>query len=223
MQRFAISDIHGCARTFIRLLDQLGVGRGDELYLLGDYIDRGPDSRGVIDQIWALQEAGVQVTCLRGNHEQMLLDALTDPVRLGHFRKYGGVETMDSFGVSHPSRIPRRYLQFFERLEYYVDLPGEYLMVHAGVNFAHPHPLADRHSLLYLRPWDMQLNREWLRGRVLLHGHTPVSRQEIEDALAGLDTRPELNLDAGCVYPRLGHLCAFDLDQRELTFVRNQE
>ncbi|MCB0635293.1 MAG: serine/threonine protein phosphatase [Lewinella sp.] len=219
MQRFAITDIHGCARTFATLLDQLALSAGDELYLLGDYIDRGPDSRRVIDLILESRSAGIFVTCLRGNHEQLLLDALTDPIRLGHFRKNGGLETMASFGVRHPAHIPPQYLQFFESLTYYIDLPGEYLMVHAGVDFSHPQPLADHHSLLYLRPWDMRLDREWLAGRVLLHGHTPIQKTAVEIGLAGLANYPELNLDAGCVYPDLGHLCALDLDRRELTFV----
>lgn len=223
MPRYAITDIHGCARTFAAMLDRLGVGPGDELYLLGDYVDRGPDSKGVVDRIWEAEAAGVHVRCLRGNHEQMLLDALTDPLRLHHFQKYGGKETLASFGVAHPNKIPSRYLKFFAQLDYYIDLPGEYLFVHAGINFEHTVPLADRHAMLYLRPWQMNLDRDWLDGRVLVHGHTPTPKEEIEESLAKLGEKPVLNLDAGCVYERLGYLCAFDLDARSLTFSERKE
>ncbi|MEO0876095.1 MAG: metallophosphoesterase, partial [Bacteroidota bacterium] len=66
MRKFAISDIHGCLKTFEALLDQIQFTTQDELYLLGDYIDRGPDSKGVIDLIWKMQADGYQVKCLRG-------------------------------------------------------------------------------------------------------------------------------------------------------------
>ena len=76
MRRFAISDIHGCIKTFKTLVDRIEFSKEDTLYLLGDYIDRGPDSKGVIDHIWKIQEEGYRVHCLRGNHEQMLLEEL---------------------------------------------------------------------------------------------------------------------------------------------------
>ena len=70
MHRFAISDIHGCAKTFEALLDRIALSTQGELYLLGDYLDRGPDSKGVLDLIFRLQREGYAVHCLRGNHEQ---------------------------------------------------------------------------------------------------------------------------------------------------------
>jgi serine/threonine protein phosphatase 1 len=75
LKKFAISDIHGCNRTFNEVLQKTGLNKDDQLFLLGDYIDRGPDSKGVIDTIFNLQNEGYQVHCLRGNHEQMLMDA----------------------------------------------------------------------------------------------------------------------------------------------------
>ncbi|MEM9260991.1 MAG: metallophosphoesterase, partial [Bacteroidota bacterium] len=73
MPRYAISDIHGCAATFRTALKTIAFSQKDELFLLGDYIDRGPDSMGVLEHIWTLQATGYEVTCLRGNHEQMLI------------------------------------------------------------------------------------------------------------------------------------------------------
>ena len=80
MSKYAISDIHGCIATFKTLLDKIKFSKEDELYLLGDYIDRGPDSKGVIDHIWYLQKSGYQVHCLRGNHENMLLQEVINPI-----------------------------------------------------------------------------------------------------------------------------------------------
>ncbi|MFT5168289.1 MAG: serine/threonine protein phosphatase 1, partial [Saprospiraceae bacterium] len=64
MKQYAISDIHGCAKTFKALLEQISFSKEDVLYLLGDYVDRGPDSKGVIDHIWQLQSEGYTVFCL---------------------------------------------------------------------------------------------------------------------------------------------------------------
>lgn len=76
MKKYAITDIHGCNKTFQALLDKIAFTTADALYLLGDYIDRGPDSKGVFDTIFNLQETGHSVHCLRGNHEAMFLDSL---------------------------------------------------------------------------------------------------------------------------------------------------
>ena len=104
MRRFAISDIHGCRATFEKMLTEvLQLQKEDTLYLLGDYIDRGPDSRGVIDHIWALQKEGYQVHCLRGNHEQMLLDEVDKD---GFWYK-GNRATLDSFQIKSNQGIPK--------------------------------------------------------------------------------------------------------------------
>ena len=83
-RRFVVADIHGCAATFTELLAQLDVQRCDTLYLRGDYIDRGPHSKGVLDQILALLADGYALCPLRGNHEQLLLDALDNPKVFRH-------------------------------------------------------------------------------------------------------------------------------------------
>lgn len=106
MRRFAISDIHGCLRSFRALLEEINFSKEDTLYLLGDYIDRGPDSKGVIDHIWKLQKEGYTVHCLRGNHEQMLLNEISSPNN--YFD--GESETLRSFGVKQNLNIPRQYL-----------------------------------------------------------------------------------------------------------------
>ena len=131
MRKIAIGDIHGCNLTFEALLDKLALTTQDQLFLLGDYIDRGPDSKGVIDIILKLQEDGYQVNCLRGNHEQLLLDSnfRTESARI--WLSNGGISTMDSFDIEHISFLPDRYFNFFKNLPHYF-IEDDFILVHAG-------------------------------------------------------------------------------------------
>ena len=127
MRRIAISDIHGCIYSFKALLDKLAFSSTDELYLLGDFIDRGHDSKGVIDLLWELQESGHQIHCLRGNHDQMLLDALSNQEALYNWLRAGGGITLRSFGATFLEEIPQPYIDFIKELPYYIEIPGEYI------------------------------------------------------------------------------------------------
>lgn len=97
MRLLAIGDIHGCLRAFDALLAAVAPEPDDQLIALGDYVDRGPNSRGVLDRLIALQATG-RLTALRGNHDIMMLAArqLTDPIWIA----CGGVSTLVSYGVS---------------------------------------------------------------------------------------------------------------------------
>lgn len=220
MRRFAISDIHGCVQTFQDLLLSIKLSEEDELYLLGDYIDRGPDSQGVLDTILDLRDAGFNVHCLRGNHEQIFLDALHGGAhQIALFLMNGGVETLRSFGVSSVEEVPLRYVYFMETLPYYLDLQ-DYLLVHAGFDFQAADPLAKRHDMIWIRDWYPFLNYEWLGNKTIVHGHTPIGEPRIRKMQKNIPYARVLNIDAGCVFerPTLGNLCAFDLDTQELFF-----
>lgn len=217
MQKFAISDLHGCRKTFAALIDKIELTPADELYLLGDYIDRGPDSKGVIDLIWQLQQNGYKIHCLRGNHEQMLLDLYQ-----GAYRPYydGDESLLASFGVKHAKNIPVEYITWMDQLTYYFAV-DEYLLVHAGFNFNTHDPLSDTTSMLWIRDWRADIDREWLNGRIVVHGHTPTRKESILHSLAQADTTPEIFIDNGCAFHHtdgLGRLCALDLQKRQLTF-----
>lgn len=225
MRKFAISDIHGCRNTFEALLDKIGLTTADELYLLGDYIDRGPDSKGVLDLILKLQQDGYPIQCLRGNHEEMLLDSRYDRRQLLNWMLYnGGEETVKSFGVSTWKGIPQPYLDFMEQLPYYLEV-DKYILVHAGLNFDIPNPFEATYSMVWIRKWYKNMNRDWLGDRFIIHGHTPIAQKHIQAQFQKLNTLRVLDIDNGCVYPykQLNHLCAFELTTQTLLFQKSVE
>lgn len=219
MRRFAISDIHGCSKTFDALLDKLALTTDDELYLLGDYVDRGPDSKGVIDLIWHLQQEGFSVTCLKGNHEEMMLNSRLSAQYFPHWYHQGGRETMESFGCEQLAQIDERYWDFLNQLAYYHEV-DQYLLVHAGFNFRVPNPFEDLESMLWIRNWYPQINEEWLAHRIIIHGHTPTPISGIRELYQALRDEKVLVIDNGCVYshPGMGALCAFEMYEQQLYF-----
>lgn len=200
MRRIAVSDIHGCARTFRHLIDQqVRLGPEDHLYLLGDYVNRGPDPWGVFDFIFDLQGRGVRVVCLRGNHEDRLLEAYDQ----GRYA------------------ASLRYIRFVRSLPSYHLLDG-FVLVHAGLNFSVPHPLHDQVSMRWIRHWEHTLDHTWLGQRRIVHGHVRTPRAEIERRVRS--DSPILRIDNGCfaiTEAGQGSLCALDLDQRTLWFQPN--
>jgi serine/threonine protein phosphatase 1 len=230
MSKYAISDIHGCSKTFLALLNKIQLSPSDELFLLGDYVDRGPDSKGVIDIIMQLQADGYTVRCLRGNHEQLVLYAMNSLEGLENWAASDGLTTLNSFGITKFTDIPAPYVAFLNELHHiiYVD---DYILVHAGLNFQLSDPVSDPWSLLTIRHWQDEIDNAWLKNRIVVHGHTPMMRDAIVFQCEDLQQKQYLDIDAGCVYapPRytsrigMGFLCAFDMDRREVHFHRNVE
>ena len=212
----AISDIHGCYKTFRELVEErLQLTESDTLYLLGDYIDRGPSSKAVIDYILQLQKNGYKVLCLRGNHEQMLLDATHNLSMLRMFRKHGGKQTMESYGCTVAELRYHRHFQFFQNLKYYIELE-DYYLVHAGFNFRTSTPFLDTYAMLWVRDWYHQLDRTILDGKIIVHGHTPIRENQILSMKAEMNQTLFMNIDAGCFYHK--KMCALDLTNQKLYF-----
>jgi len=131
---FAIGDIHGCFNSFKKLIEQkIQLTKSDKLVLLGDYIDRGSQSKEVIDYIIELIEKDFDIVPLRGNHEQMLLDAFFDDGHIPIWIFNGGNETLKSFGINSLKKLETKYLDFFGSLQFFFEFEA-YLLVHAGFN-----------------------------------------------------------------------------------------
>jgi serine/threonine protein phosphatase 1 len=200
MRQFVIGDIHGCNVSLLALLKQLDLKIEDELYFLGDYIDRGPDSKGVFDTIFDLQKAGHKVECLLGNHEAMLLGALGGN-RQDEFdwKKHGGKQTLQSFKIWEFYDLPRIYPDFMEEMPIVLEV-GNYI-------------------------WYDKINYKWLNNRVILHGHTPQTLEETKAQLEYLERDCVLNLDCGCVFNKslYNTLVCFEMNSKQLYFQKNVE
>jgi serine/threonine protein phosphatase 1 len=225
-RRFAATDIHGCLATFRHLVEvELRLRTSDTLYLLGDYVNKGPDSAGVLDYIMALQASGYQVICLRGNHEQELLATIHGTPNANNMWK-SEVErdlVLASFGVAEATAIPARYVALMAALPLTLELP-DFVLVHAGFDFSlSPADMRrDEHSMLYTKSFVFDPSR--LGGKRLLHGHVPTPVAEIKAAVAA--RAGAIGLDTGGVYrhnPELRHLAALNLDSWELHLVENRE
>lgn len=228
-RRFAIGDIHGCLKTFTSLVeDGIKLTLNDTLYTVGDFIDRGPDSKGVLDYIAKMTKNGFRILSVRGNHEEMLLDSLTDPGYIMSWVYNGAEPTLQSFGLNPGiiltsdtvHKIPKKYVTRIEKLPYYIEL-DDYLIVHAGFNFYIDDPLTDTHAMIWSR--QMQYDPVKANHRAVIHGHTPISVDEIKAMIDDPDCGL-INIDGGCVYTDyndLGNLVAIDLDSRELFIQKN--
>jgi len=204
VSRFAISDMHGCLKTFNALLKEIKFKKSDKLYILGDMIDRGPDSAGVVQRILDLKAEGYKVECLMGNHEHMMLQYARLP-QFGFnrdagdlWKQNGGDKCLDSYGMHDRDtrqnfweHLPLNHRSFFETLPYYIKLKN-YVLVHAGLNFGRNR--MDRMAeLMYGLPpititdpikqtspdgmvWDRDftVKPELMKGKILVTGHTPL-------------------------------------------------
>jgi serine/threonine protein phosphatase 1 len=220
MKKYAIGDIHGCNKTFNALLETVKFSKDDELYLLGDYIDRGPDSKGVLDTIFNLRRKGYKVHCLRGNHEQMLIDAYDYIGERIDFLRNGGKNTLQSFDCHSVLDMEDTYMDFFRNLPYYFEV-DTYILVHGGLNFEKKKPLSDTDSMLWIRRWYPKINYNWLNGRIILHGHTPLEKIRVLDLYENITKNQYLNLDTGCVftnYSDKGYLTAFEMTEQKMYF-----
>lgn len=215
---FVIPDIHGCARTFRRLLKEIiRLEKSDSIYLLGDTIDRGPASREVIDAIRQFQMDGYDLQSVRGNHEEMFLNSCRDRSYFYLWMLNGGHATLKSFGVEDGCEIPFPYRQVVESFPYFIELE-EFILVHGGLNFSNADPLTDTEAMLWSR--DRTVIKELIGGKRVIGGHTPVKREEIIRSLS----KDHIMLDNGCVYkgePGLGSLAALELNSMTLLFQEN--
>ncbi|HFA51424.1 MAG TPA: serine/threonine protein phosphatase [Bacteroidetes bacterium] len=221
MRKIAITDIHGCYLSFEALLDKTAFAKNDELYLLGDFIDRGPGSKKVLDRIINLKSEGFNINCIAGNHDFAMLDAKTDPSFFSSwYNGWGGKQTMESFGVRSLDHIPGKYWDFINGLDMTIEIDG-YIMVHAGLNFNVKNPLRPDIDMLYLRNWYGQIKYGWLGERKIIHGHTPMKKYDIEYMLQRLEKDKVIDIDGGCFakyHEGKGYLCAFDFSNNKLYF-----
>ena len=226
MTQYIFTDIHGCKKSFLALLDQVGPTTADEIFILGDYVDRGPDSKGVIDTIWKMQSDGYTITCLMGNHEAITLDDY-DVAKRFKGDERGDQSLLKSFDVTDISAVPKPYIDWMRALPLVHEIPGA-ILVHAGLDFSQPDPIQPYTEQIWIRDWYPDINYAWLGDRIIIHGHTPVPQQTTENMMTVLDDMRVLDIDTGCVFNKrmpgyLGNLCCLDYTNMRLHFQKNVE
>ena len=216
---YAVGDVHGCADRLARIHAAVSTDIREnpadaELIHLGDYIDRGPQSAGVIERVIDDPVPGATVTNLIGNHETMMLRALEgDPRALYNWRTGGGIASLRSWGADPRGaptewmrHIPKRHRDAIAEMPIYRRVSG-YLFVHAGVRPGVPLDAQTVDDLTWTRgPF---LESEMDHGFVVVHGHTPTRAPEVRHNRVGIDT--------GAVFG--GALTCVVLEGRRLRFI----
>lgn len=222
MQRlFAIGDIHGCFEPFYELVvNTIKLKKSDQLILLGDYIDRGDQSKEVIDFIIELSQKGYNIKPLKGNHEEMLSDAYYDPGMLPLWLINSGVTTLSSFGIYDIREIGNYYLEFINHLDYYKKI-GKYIFVHAGFDDNLIDPFSDKNSMV----WESRLSYDnpVLSGKTIIHGHRPKTIPYVKKLIS--EKSKVIPIDTGCIYGKeqgYGYLSALEVNNMTLVSVPNQ-
>ncbi|CAL1691013.1 Bis(5'-nucleosyl)-tetraphosphatase, symmetrical [Brevundimonas subvibrioides] len=201
---YAIGDIHGRLDCLERLLATIFAeadpGR-TVLVFLGDYIDRGPQSRGVVEGLMLVQGL-FETRLLRGNHDQSLLNFLSDPSAGPAWCDFGGRETLASYGVAAPAlrgdaqgwvtasedlaqSMPAEHLAFFRNLETSASY-GDYFFCHAGARPGVPLGAQSDEDLMWIRDAFLRDARPF--EQVIVHGHTPEPAVHIDRRRIGIDT-----------------------------------
>lgn len=210
-----IGDIHGCYASLQALLDKV-VDRADTLIFLGDYVDRGPDSKQVVETLIHLHNTHPRVIFLKGNHELMFEDYLTGTTEPSIFLRIGGVQTLDSYGIPPHTHgnvlamLPPSHVAFFESLTLlYEDQYGIY--VHGGLQ-------PGRHLSRQTPDWCLWVRDRFIRssynfGKPVIFGHTVFRTPLVEHNKIGIDT--------GAVYG--GQLTALLLPDMEFIQVDGEQ
>ena len=226
---YAIGDVHGRADLLHQLMMRIDADLSANPYpadrviqiFLGDYIDRGPESREVLDLLID-RSAANRIICLKGNHEVFMQEFLKEPAVLTDWKRLGGLETLLSYGVkpsmstdrleqkkladSFNCALPDDHRRFLSNLELSFTC-GDFLFVHAGVRPNVPLRRQNEHDLLWIR--DEFLLHEGDFGKVIIHGHTPVMQP---------DVRPNrINIDTGAY--ATGQLTCLVLEADQIDFI----
>jgi serine/threonine protein phosphatase 1 len=203
---YVIGDIHGRADLLDRMIGEITNDLAarpvpDSLVVtVGDYVDRGPDSRGVIERLLN-NPFPTRFVALRGNHETLLEGFLRNPQVAEHWRRYGGLETMQSYGVpvgdvmrgreylaaarALAQAIPAAHFEFLGSLPVSLTV-GKYFICHAGVRPGVPLDRQSEEDLLWIRDEFLASRADF--GKIVVHGHTPTEQPELLPNRINVDT-----------------------------------
>ena len=201
---YAVGDIHGALDCLDQLVAQIEKDAGDlndaQLVFLGDYVDRGPDSKGVIDRLVALKKEYPETVFLKGNHEAVMLDFLSDAEEALEWLDWGGDQTLRSYGVSGvltkagedlstalAAAMPKPHRTFLHSLEL-MHIAGDYLFVHAGIRPGVAIEDQDEDDLLWIRKRFHDAAANERPEYTVVHGHHPMKKPVDAGWRVGVDT-----------------------------------
>lgn len=208
---YAIGDVHGRQDLLASLIGKIKQDMSQQnkgqiartlVVFLGDYIDRGPGSKDVIETMSKLKISGAELVFLRGNHEAAALEFLRDPNQGSNWIRFGGRETLESYGVAMPreideiedftpygqaflKKISAQHVSFLKSLISY-KIEGEYMFVHAGIHPAKPAEAQSDDEYLWIR--DTFLKSMKKLPYIVVHGHTPEPKPVWDGRRIGIDT-----------------------------------
>lgn len=210
---YAVGDIHGCYELLLkmekRISEDAAAITGEKwIVLLGDYVDRGPQSADVLDHLLLPPPKGFTRHCLAGNHEELMLSYLTDPDPGHMWLGLGGQDTLRSYGLDETaakrsstkallaSHIPLEHVDFLRRAPSLVSIPG-FVFVHAGLRSGVPLQRQSDEDLMWIRPDDSQGPPS--PDFITVHGHTPVPSIESQPGRINVDTGAFATAILSCV------------------------
>ena len=216
IRAYAVGDIHGRLDLLERMLEMI-VEDGESaagrklLIFLGDYVDRGPSSKGVLDRLLQPLAEGFETHFLKGNHEHSLLGFLSDPSLYQLWKRYGAMECLQSYGVHPPMHddidafisarddladaMPPAHLEFLNGLEMSFEI-GDYFFVHAGIRPGIPLHRQSPEDLMWIR--EDFLGSSINFGKVVVHGHTPAKTPTVRANRIGVDTGAYITGQLSC-------------------------
>ena len=202
----AIGDIHGHIKALVGLIDLINPQSEDQLVFLGDYINRGPNSKGVLQFIIDLKQR-CNIVCIMGNHEEMMINAYSDPSTMDWFLENGGHETLQSYGpAKNLSLVPQAHKDFLVGLPLYHET-NQHFFVHA--NYDYNVDLLDMDSSTALWRSLDDRPRKHISKKTAILGHTPQMNGGI------LDLEYLVCIDTGCGFG--GKITALEVISRRVT------
>jgi len=215
-RRLAVSDIHGCLKTFSALIEGIRLKKKDQLFIIGDAINRGPDSAGVLDLIIKLQENNYQLYYLRGNHEQIVLKSHKKPVE----ERKKLLKSFNSKDLLKAGEIKAPYLALLKSTYHYVEMP-DYYLVHGGFNLRDDDPFVDTFSMLNMKRFEGDKKR--LNQKTVITGHSPTAITTIINNLQ--QNKASICIDNGCINTKKGqgNLLCLELNSQQIILQKNIE
>ncbi len=216
MRNLVIGDIHGCYQTFEKLLKKVELSKSDNLYILGDMINRGKRSKDVLNLIIKKKEKGFNIFPIRGNHEQMVINLNDESPSL--IKKYATYYNSEDL-LNSRGYFKNKYIVFLKKLPFYIETDNN-IFVHAALDLTCDNIFENKHFMLYSK--HQRGNTKKLKEKRLIHGHIPKKLESIKKHIK--EKTSIIGIDNGCIFgskrKSYGNLICLDANNLDI-FTQN--